>query len=115
MNNTHIVLIRPFSRFRDAVQDSPAGHLTQAKALAAAMDEALELYRARLREIGLAADGSDHAYRLEAAMYDFARRSNPASGDFFAVAEGYGAAVQGPARERVIAQTRRDAEFLAPL
>ena len=67
-----------------------------------------------VRGLGLKANNCDLIYAVEVAIYDYVKQSNPES-NLFALAEGFGSAMSGPARERVLAQTDRDMAQLRQL
>lgn len=98
--------------FKRCAEDAPAGTYEQAKQLNAIIGDALEHFMHQLREAGFAADSCDHAFALEAAMYEYTKRSNPKATVFF-VSEGFGASMDRPERERVIQQTKDNAALVA--
>ena len=67
-----------------------------------------------VRGLGLKADTCDLIFEVEAAIYDYLRRSNPEAA-VFPTAEGFGSSMDGPARERVLEQAARDRAFLDSL
>ena len=93
---------------------APAGTYEDAKALNEVIGDAVDNLMRELRALGLKADNCDRAFELEAAIYAYVKASNP-GGTIFTTAEGFGDAMSGPARERVIAQAARDRDFLAGL
>ncbi len=64
------------------------------------------------RELGLKAPNCDQIREVESVVYGYLRDANP---EAFAAAEGFGAAMDTPARERVIRQAKEEVQFLAKL
>lgn len=109
MNNE----LRSFYNFRNCVSDAPEGTYDHAKQLAAILGDAMDGLMRDLRAAGFRVDGCDKAFRLEAAMYDYVKSSNP-DATVFPVSEGFGGSMSLslPVRERVIAQAERSRDFL---
>jgi len=100
--------------FKACVDDAPEGTYEAAKDLNLAIGEAMDGLMSAIRGQGLLADNSGLAFELESAMYEYVKRSNPGS-TIFPVSEGFGEAMDGPARERVIAQAIANRDFIASL
>lgn len=97
--------------FKRCADDAPEGMHAQAKALDAVIGEACINLMKDVRALGLKANNCDLIYEVEAAMYDYVKRSNP-DATLFPLAEGFGAAMAGEARERVLVQATRDRDYL---
>lgn len=97
--------------FRRCVDEAPEGSYEEAKAIYAVIGESCDTLMRELRGVGVKADACDLIFEVEAAIYNYVRRSNQDS-TIFPTAEGFGASLGGPARERVLAQTKRDIDFL---
>lgn len=100
------------SNFKRCAEEAPPGTYGRAKQLDAIIGGALEHFMRQLREAGYVADCCDHAFALEAAMYEYTKRSNPRATVFF-VSEGFGASMDGPERERVIEQAKDEVDLIA--
>jgi hypothetical protein len=99
------------TRFKRCAEDASEGTYEDAKSLNSTIGDAVDQLMRDLRALGLKADTCDHAYALEAAIYDYVKQSNP-DASLFAVSEGFGSAVDGVAGERVLNQARQDRDFL---
>jgi len=99
-----------FSDFRDCVNEAPDGSYQQAKDLSALLGETCDQFMRDVRALGLKADNCDLIYAVEAALYDYVKKSNLES-TLFPMAEGFGSAMNGPARSRVLAQTEENLAF----
>lgn len=112
MNNE----LRSFYNFRNCVSDAPEGTYDHAKQLAAILGDAMDGLMRELRAAGFHADNCDKAFRLEAAMYEYVKESNP-DATVFPVSEGFGESMSlsRPVRERVIAQAERNRDFFQAL
>ncbi|USN14078.1 hypothetical protein KABACHOK_02420 [Brevundimonas phage vB_BpoS-Kabachok] len=84
-------------------ENAPEGAYEDAKALSAFFGETFQHLRGELLALGLMLDNSDGYREFEAVLYGLIKDSNPDC-TTFAVSEGFGSAMDGPARERVIAQ-----------
>ncbi len=102
------------SHFRTCVEDAPTGTYLDAKQLAGVIGEACDSLIKEVRRIGLKADNCDLIFAVEAALYDYVKRSNPDAG-LFPIAEGFGAAMDTEARERVIANAERNRDCINSL
>jgi len=102
------------TNFKACADQAPAGCYEEAKTLNALIGQVTDNLMRELRAIGLKADACDLAFDLEAAMYHYARQSNPEA-TVFPTAEGFGSSMGGPARERVLAQARRSRDFFRSL
>lgn len=101
-----------FAKFRACIVDAPDGTHEQAKKLSYVLGETCDRLMEEIRSLGLKANNCDLIYALEAAMYDYVKKSNP-DATVFPLAEGFGEHVNGPARERILSQTKRDRDFFA--
>jgi len=99
------------SNFKRCVEEAPEGTYEEAKRLNAVIGGAVDQLMRDLRALGLKADTCDRAFELEAAMYAYAKQSNP-DATVFPVSEGFGSSMDGPARERVLAQAALNRDFL---
>jgi hypothetical protein len=111
--NTH-QLRNALSDFKSCADQAPEGCYDHAKELNAAIGEACRSIMSELRALGLKASPNDLAFDLEAAIYDYAKRSNP-DATVFPTAEGFGSSLAGPARERVLAQATQYRDALRNL
>lgn len=111
MNNGQL---NSFSNFRNCVSDAPDGTYDAAKELAEIIGDSMDELMHALRAAGFKADNCDKAYRLEAAIYDYVKQSNPEA-TVFPVSEGFGGAMSLPIRDRVIASAERSRDFLRSL
>ncbi|UTC28913.1 hypothetical protein MARCHEWKA_04010 [Brevundimonas phage vB_BpoS-Marchewka] len=91
------------SNLEACAQDAPEGAYEDAKALNAFFAATFVHLRGELVALGLALDNSDGYREFEAVLYGLIKDSNPDC-TTFAVSEGFGSAMDGPARDRVIAQ-----------
>lgn len=98
-------------KFKRCADDAPEGMHTEAKELNSVIGETCDNLIKEIRALGLKSDTCDLIYEVEAAIYNYVKRSNPES-TLFALAEGFGSAMDSPARERVLEQTARDRDFL---
>ena len=96
----------------DCVDNAPAGTYAAAKATRAAINEAVETFMVDLKAAGLKAPGDDRAEALAGALYAYVV-SDDSNMLTLATAECFGDAMNGPARDRVIAQTARERDFIA--
>lgn len=108
MNRT---LEQALSQFKRCADDAPPGTYEAAKQLNAVIGETCDTLIKDIRALGLNADNCDLIFQVEATIYDYVKRSNP-DAPLFPVAEGFGAAMDGPARERVLVKTAADRDFL---
>lgn len=99
------------TNFKRCAEEAPEGTYDEAKSLNDAIGNAVDQLIRDIRALGLKADTCDRAFALEAAIYTYVKQSNPDC-SLFAMAEGFGASMDGPPRERVIAQARQDRCFL---
>ncbi|EPV8686698.1 hypothetical protein ACWAUP_000350 [Pseudomonas aeruginosa] len=102
------------SNFRACAESAPSGTYLDAKQLARVIGEACDNLIKDVRAIGLKADNCDLIFAVEAAIYDYVKRSNPGAG-LFPTAEGFGSSMGTEARDRVIANAERDRDSLAKL
>jgi len=97
--------------FKQCADEAPKGTYEDAKQLNNVVGNACDQLMKDIRALGLKADACDLIFEVEAAIYDYVKRSNPES-SLFPVAEGFGSAMAGPARDRVLAQTVSNRDFL---
>lgn len=112
--STHIAVRQlndALSLFERCADEAPEGTFEEAKEVAELIAEAVNDLMEGLRSRGLLADNCDGIRLVEAVIYGYMKDSNP-DATVFATAEGFGAALGGPARERVLAQAVRDRDFL---
>lgn len=107
-------LVTALLNFKQCAEEAPEGCYDQAKALNEVIGNACDDLMRELRALGLKASAADFAFELEGAMYDYARKSNP-DATVFPTAEGFGAGLNGPARERVLAKAASNRDFLRSL
>jgi hypothetical protein len=100
--------------FLSCVEDAPEGTFEEAKQASLLIRACVDDLVHGLRAMGMHAGGGDSIFELEALIYDFAKRSNP-SATVFSSAEGFGVAMAGPARERVLAQAQSERDALVAL
>lgn len=110
MNTTE--LRNALSNFKSCADQAPEGCYENARDLNEAIKEACTGFMRELRALGLKANACDMAFDLEAALYDYAKRSNP-DATVFPTAEGFGSSMDRPERERVLAQAIRNRDLLA--
>lgn len=110
MNTTE--LRNALSNFKSCADQAPEGSYEHAKDLNEAIKEACTGFMRKLRALGFKADACDMAFDLEAALYDYAKRSNP-DATVFPTAEGFGSSMDRLERERVLAQAISNRNFLA--
>jgi hypothetical protein len=103
-----------FANLRACADDAPEGTYEQAKQIRQAIAVAMDKLQARLKDAGLVVDQCDAAHACEAAMYAYAKRSNPEA-TVFPTAEGFGSWMGTESRARVLADTIRDRDALKRL
>ena len=99
-----------WSDFERCAEEAPAGTYAQAKAIAEMIESHANALIKELHALGMKADTCDGVREVEALMYGYIRDSNP-DAPIFPTAEGFGQAMEGPARERVLAQAASNAAF----
>lgn len=97
--------------FKGCADQAPEGCYEDAKKLNEVIGETCRGLMKEIRSLGLKADACDLICEVEAALYDYVRRSNPGHA-LFPTAEGFGASMNGPARERVITHAAADRALL---
>lgn len=100
--------------FKACADEAPEGCYEDAKALNAVIGQTCDNLMRELRALGLKASGNDLAFDLEAAVYAYAKACNP-DATVFPLAEGFGSGMNGPARERVMAQAIRSRDLFRSL
>lgn len=98
------------NNFRACIDEAPEGTYEDAKALGVVIGETCDKLIKHVRALGLKADGCDLIFAVEAAIYDYVKRSNPEAG-LFPTAEGFGYSMGTEARERVISSAESSREF----
>lgn len=104
-------LLTALENFKQCADEAPEGCYEEAKRLNRVIGGACTSLMQEIRGLELKADTCDLIFVVEAAIYDYVRRSNP-DATVFAAAEGFGSSLIGPARERVLAQALSDRDFL---
>lgn len=90
-------------KFKACADEAPEGCFEEAKGLNALISETCSEFIKGLRALGLKADNCDKAFDLEESLYDYAKWSNPQE-SMFSAAESFGALMDQPERERVLAE-----------
>ena len=103
-----------FENFCQCADNAPVGTYLDAKELRSTIGDTADTLMKDVRGLGLKANNCDLIYAVEVAIYDYVKQSNPES-NLFALAEGFGSSMNGPARDRVLAQTDRDMACLRQL
>lgn len=99
------------SNLESCAENAPDGAYDHAKQISALMGETFDHLRTELAAIGLKLNNSDKYREFEAVLYGLIKESNPDCYTFD-VSEGFGSSMDGPARERVIAQAAASVAFL---
>lgn len=98
-----------FAQFRTCCDDAPAGTYVDEKELREAIGNAVDkLAREMKRLFGHTPCMSDGAHNVEATIYEWLTKGTT----HCATAEGFGFAMDTPARERVIRQMASNRDFL---
>lgn len=97
--------------FKTCAEQSPKGTYEDCKALKNLIDDATDGLICDLHAIGFQANNCDLIYAIESAIYQYVKLSNPDS-TVFPVSEGFGEAMDSPARERVLEQAAANRDFL---
>ena len=97
--------------FKRCADEAPEGAYEDAKRLNEVIGDTCNHLMRDVRALGLKANNCDLIFSLEAAIYDYVKRSNPEY-SLLPTAEGFGASLDGPACERAIAQAEGDRDFL---
>ncbi len=92
-----------FDNFEACADNAPAGTYEKQKDLRRLIGGIVDALISGLPAHGLRGDNCDRARDLEIEIYRYLVESNPDEGLFY-TAEGFGSAMEGPARERVISQ-----------
>ncbi len=90
---------------------APERTFEQSKRAVEAVHECSNAILREIRARGFRALNDDRLRCLEAVLYGYLLEGNPDAGDLIA-GEGFGAAMDGPARERVLAGILRDRDFI---
>lgn len=101
-----------FDNFERCADESPDRTYVDAKYVRELIGDATDKLIRDVRQLGLKADNCDLARKVEVALYDYIKESNPDS-CMFAIAEGCGAALNGPSRDRVLATMVSNQQFFA--
>lgn len=97
--------------FKRCAEEVPEGTYEDAKRLNEVIGDTCDNLMQEVRDLGLKADACDLIFAVEAAIYDYVKRSNRES-TLFPLAEGFGSSMDSPARDRVIAQAAANRDFL---
>lgn len=97
--------------FKSCADEAPKGTYEDAKRLNAVIGDTCDNLIKDIKALGLKANCCDLIFAVEATIYDYVKRSNP-DAPLFPVAEGFGASMDTPARERVITQAEGNLKFL---
>lgn len=100
--------------FKQCANEAPEGCYEEAKQLNEVIGVVCTGLMKEIRGLVLKANACDLIFEVEAALYDYVRRSNP-DATIFPAAEGFGSCLNGPARDRVLAQAARSRDFLSSL
>jgi len=92
MNNRLNAALLDFKRCAD--EDAPNGEHSEAKALNSVIGDACNQLMSDVRALGLKANACDLIFNLEAAIYEYVKRSNPDQA-LFSAAEDFGASADG--------------------
>ncbi|MDI3258454.1 MAG: hypothetical protein QJR02_02025 [Sinobacteraceae bacterium] len=95
----------------EGVDDAPDGSYEQAKSLRRLIGDSVDQLMKNIREMGLCVDTCDGIREVEAVIYGYIKDANP-DHPMFPTAEGFGAAMSGPVRDRVLSQTACNLAFL---
>lgn len=93
------------------VEMAPERTYEEGKRAARAIDDASNGIIAAFREHGFKILNDDRLRNIEAMIYGYLLESNPEHSALI-TCEGFGEHVDGPAGERVLAQAKRDRDFL---
>lgn len=99
------------TNFKRCAEEAPEGTYEEAKRLNAVIGSAVDQLMRDLRAMGLKGDACDRAFELEAALYAYAKQSNP-DATVFPMSEGFGSSMGRPERERVLLQAQSNRDFL---
>lgn len=100
-----------WGHFEAAAEAAPEGTYEQAKQVARLIGTFADDLVNGLRTLGLQANNCDGIRDVEAVIYGYIRDSNPEA-SVFSTAEGLGESLDGPSRDRVLAQATRDRDLL---
>lgn len=94
------------------VENAPDGTFEFEKRARTAIGDITDTLLRKTRALNLNAPSCDQIREVEAVIYGYLREANPLT---FAPAEGFGRAMDSPARERVIAQSAKNLRTLQVL
>ncbi|MFC4236363.1 hypothetical protein ACFOY8_14255 [Thalassospira xianhensis] len=100
-----------FRNLRRCAEDAPEGTYETAKQVHELIGDTCDRVIREIMELGLKADKLDVAFALETALYQYVLDSNKEA-TLFASAEGFGAAMDGPNRDRILATTKQNRDVL---
>jgi hypothetical protein len=106
-------LYKAFENFRRCAEEAPDRTYVEAKQVNQLIGDTADQLIKDALAIGLKPDVCDKIYEVEVRIYDYLRQS--ADNGLFAGAEGFGAALNGPAAERVMEGAIRDRDALDSL
>lgn len=81
------------TRFKRCAEGARDGSFQDAKRLNDTIGETCDDLIVKIRSLGLKADNCDLIFEVEATIYNYVKRSNPAN-ELFAKAEAYGSALE---------------------
>lgn len=99
------------SNLRDCADTAPEGTYERAKQAAACLNECADSIFAIFKQHGFKLRDTNAFRDVEASLYGLMLDSNPEEYQLI-TAEGFGSAMSGPARDRVLRQTERDRDAL---
>lgn len=97
--------------FQRCAEEAPDGAFAQAHQVADVIARAANSLITELRCLGLRADNCDLIREVEAVVYGYIKASNPGE-NIFPLAEGFGEALTGPERERILQQLQMQTSAL---
>lgn len=100
-----------YGYFETCAEESPDFSYDQAKQIKEMIGHACDKLIRDTRALGLSANNCDGIREVEAVIYRWLKNSNPEE-TIFPVAEGFGSAMQGPARARVLDNCRANVDFM---
>lgn len=105
-----------FAHFRACCDAAPDGTYELAKDIRGIIGRHFDALAKEIQERcpDIELSNCDGAHNVEATIYDWIRRAPNAPGQLF-TAEGFGQAMSGPARARVLYQAERDRDALKAL
>lgn len=105
------ILNSRLSNLQACAEHAPEGTYERAKLAASVINDCAEAIFDVFKTAGFKLNGNDSFRDLEAQLYGLLRDSNPDEGQLDS-GEGFGAAMDTPAKGRVIRQTERERDSL---